>query len=270
MKYTSNKKLHIMERDNSPAKYCVTGDYYQIDPNLLKFNEWKDKCLELDPDVDFTYWEFDIRFSKDLKDKFKEADEYFEQKKYIITNRRIVHVFNNDPYYHASGFHTKPQNVIEFLKGLYVPDSVQFFKGHWGPSAYALKNDTNKVKSFLNIQDGKYLKIQTSYFTESVSVITDLDYVYSDNIDLFDQEVILNESYLAPLQDKYLLVEKFLYTYNPNVIALGNSVRDYDGVQSISLDEEQIPLILKNTEFIEKEVGCHYLLEGNDLTLILI
>lgn len=105
--------------------------------------------------------------------------------------------------------------------------------------------------------------------TESVSMIENVTYVYSDNIDLFNQEVTLNESYLAPLQDKYLLIEKFLFTYNPNVVALGNSVRDYSGIQSISLDEEQIPTILKNFKFVEEEVGCHYLLDGNDLTLIL-
>lgn len=39
MKYTTEKKMYIMERDNSPAKYCVTGDYTQIDPNLLNFQE---------------------------------------------------------------------------------------------------------------------------------------------------------------------------------------------------------------------------------------
>jgi hypothetical protein len=39
MKYTTKKKMHIAERDNSPAKYCITGDYYQIDPNLLNFPE---------------------------------------------------------------------------------------------------------------------------------------------------------------------------------------------------------------------------------------
>ncbi len=39
MKYTTGKKIHILERDNSPSKYCVTGDYEQIDPNKLSFNE---------------------------------------------------------------------------------------------------------------------------------------------------------------------------------------------------------------------------------------
>jgi hypothetical protein len=182
----------------------------------------------------------------------------------------MVHVFNNDPYYHASGFHTKPKNVTEFLKGLYGPDEIKFFKSRWSPSTYALKNNTNKNKSFLNIQDHKYLKIQTSYLSESLDLIEDLSYIYSDNINLFEQDVTLNESYLAPLQDKYLLVEKFLYTYNPDVIALGNSVNDCDGIKSISLDEEQVPIILEHAEFIKTEVGCHYLIEGNDLTLILI
>lgn len=268
MKYTTNKKMHILERDNSPSKYCITGDYAQIDPNKLNFNEWKDKALALDPEVDMTYWEFDIKFSKELEDKYLAADEYFIQKKYIITNRRVVHVFNNDPYYHASGFHTKPTNVIEFLKGLYIPDSVRFMKGS-GPTTYELKNKENKIKSFLNIQDQKYLKIQTSYLNEGFALIESLNYVYCDNIDAFDK-VILSESYLQPLQDKYLLIEKFLYTYNPNVIALGNSFGyPSHSMISLSLDEEQIPTILKNTKFIEEEVGCHYLIDGNNLTLVL-
>jgi hypothetical protein len=181
----------------------------------------------------------------------------------------MVHVFNNDKYYHASGFHTKPTNVIEFLKGLFVPDSVRFLPGP-GPVAYELKNKTNKIKSFINIQDRKYLKIQTSYLNESVSLIEDLDYVFSNNIDSFLKQNVLNEAYLTPLQEKYLLVEKFLYTYNPNVIALGNSF-DHTSqcVKSLSLDEEQISVILEHSEFIEEEVGCNYFIDGYNLTLII-
>jgi hypothetical protein len=39
MKYTSGKKMHIIERDNSPSKYCVSGEYSHIDPNKIKFQE---------------------------------------------------------------------------------------------------------------------------------------------------------------------------------------------------------------------------------------
>jgi hypothetical protein len=211
---------------------------------------------------------FDIEISKDLKNRYKEADKFFTQNKYIITNRRIVHVFNNDPYYHASGFHKKPQNVVEMLKGLFMPDDISFSKGK-GPSFYKLTNNENKIKSFLNVQDNKYLKIQTSYFSESINIIEDMEYVFSNNIESFGN--IINESKqdLDQLQDKYLLLEKLLYTYNPEAIALGNSVMDYKGIDSLSLDEEQIPIVLKNTEFIEEELNCNYMIEGFNLTLAL-
>ena len=101
----------------------------------------------MDPEVDFTYWVFDINISKDLKNRYKDVDEFFTQNKYIITNRRIVHVFNNDPYYHASGFHKNPKNIVEVLKGIFMPDEITFSKGR-GPVFYGLKNNDNKVKKF--------------------------------------------------------------------------------------------------------------------------
>jgi len=154
------------------------------------------------------------------------------------------------------------------LKGLFMPNTIKFSKGK-GPSSYGLKNMENKIKSFLNIQNNKYLKIQTSYLSESMSLIENLDYVYSNDMDQFDTEITLNEEYLAPLQEKYLLIEKFLYTYNPNIITLGNSVEEYDGIFSLSLNEEQLSIILKNTDFIENEMDCNYLIENNNLTLML-
>lgn len=266
MKYTTGKKMYIYEKDNSPSRYCISGEYSQIDPNKINFQDWKEKSLKMDPEVDFTYWVFDINISKDLKNRYKDVDEFFTQNKYIITNRRIVHVFNNDPYYHASGFHKNPKNIVEVLKGIFMPDEITFSKGR-GPVFYGLKNNDNKVKSFINIQDDKFLKIQTSYFSESISIIESLEYVFSDNIEMFSHVINESEQYLAPLQEKYLLIEKLLYTYNPNVIALGNSVMDYSGIKYLSLDEEQVLLVIDNAKFIEEDLGCNYLIENNDLIL---
>jgi hypothetical protein len=218
----------------------------------------------MDPEVDFTYWVFDIDISKTLTNRFKEVDSLFTQKKYIITNRRIVHVFNSDPHYHASGFHKEPEDIVEVLKSLFMPDEIQFLKNR-GPVFYKLKNNENKVKSFLNIQNNKYLKIQTSYLSESIGIIEDLAYVFSDDVQSFGNTINESEEYIMALQDKYLLIDKLLYTYNPNV-NFGSP--DYH-TGSLSLNEEQIPIILKNTEFIENELGCHYLLENDKLTLVL-
>jgi len=38
-KYTTNKKLFIKERDNSPSKYCISGEYNEIDPKKISFHD---------------------------------------------------------------------------------------------------------------------------------------------------------------------------------------------------------------------------------------
>ncbi len=221
----------------------------------------------MDPDVDFTYWEFDIKFSKDLIDKYEKADYKFTQRKYIITNRRIVHVFNNDKYYHASGFHNNPTNVVEFLKGLFIPDSVRFMPGP-GPVTYGLNNKANKIKSFLNIQDQKYLKIQTSYLSESLEVIEDLSYIFSNNLNIIETEHSLNESNLKAIQEDYMFIEKLLYIYNPNnMVDLTNRDSENSYVKSLSLSEEQVSIILKNSKFIEEELNCYYVVEDNEFKI---
>jgi hypothetical protein len=100
-------------------------------------------------------------------------------------------------------------------------------------------------------------------------LIEDLAYVYSDDIDAYEQG-IFNESYLKPLQGKYALVEKFLYTYDPNNAVSVNTIGNKNIIGSISINEEHLNVLSNNASFIQKEVGCHYIVEDNTLILVLI
>lgn len=205
-------------------------------------------------------------FPVETKEKYKKANKDFKKSKYIVTNRRIVHIFNSKPMFHKSGFHNSPKHYIDVFKAIYKPTWVKFLdKGYGRHDAYVLKNRKNKVKSFVSTLDNKkYLKIQTAYIEESISAILDIDELYSNNIMLFENDLVLNESNIANLQEAYTIIKKMLFTYNPEETYL-NINREIN--EGILLNEEQISIVVNNLDFINEELGYYYLLDGDTLEL---
>lgn len=262
--FKTKKYLDIEDTDRSESNYCISGRYYKVDPDKISFEEWVEKSLKFNPEVDFTYWEFDVDIGGSLKNLFMRKNKEFTQKKYIITNRRIVHVFDNGKQFHRS-IHTRPESIMDFLLGIYKPTYMMYFpKSENTPDAYMIRNNENKTKSYLNVHDKKLMKIQTSFLNEGYLFIEDLGEVYSSDIELFLEEVILNEEEDKELQEKYSLLNKLLYTYDPKIDDI-----DESNSGELILESYQIGIILNNIDFIKEELSCDYFLEDNILKLLL-
>lgn len=257
--YKTKKYLDIDDVDRSESNYATSGRYYLVDPKKIEFNEWVKKSLEFDPEVDLTYWEFDRKIEGELANRLAKANNDFKQKKYIITNRRIVHVFDNSSKFHR-GIHTRPETIMDFILGIYRPNRVIYFpKTDNSPDAYMIRNNKNDVKSYLNVHDKNIMKIQTSFLNEDYDYIFNISEILTSDTD-FEVEKTLTESEDKLLESKYVEVGRWLYTLNPNVIVerVGNG---------IALEEDQLIHVIKNLESITEEFDCNYYLDDNVLTL---
>lgn len=257
----TKKYLDIEDVDRSESNYAISGRYYKVDPKEITFEDWVKKSLNFDQEVDFTYWEFDRKIEGDLANKLTRSNKDFKQKKYIITNRRVVHVFNNDQKFHRS-IHTRPDNLKDFIMGIYRPTRVKFFpKTDKSPDAYMIRNNMNDVKSYLNVHDKKIMKIQTSFLNEEFDYIFDIREIITSDISLFDfDQSSLNEAEDNVLNDKYKLLGKWIYTVDPNL----EVERINEG---ILLQDRQLDFILNNIELIKEEFNCEYYIDNNIITL---
>lgn len=263
MSYITKKYLDIEDVDRTESNYCVSGRYYLIDSKKISFEDWVKKSLDFDEDVDFTYWEFDKKIEGELANRFIKSNRNFKQKKYIITNRRVVHAFDNSQKFHRS-FHTKPESIADFIMGIYRPTRIRHFpKDDTGTEAYMIRNAFNKIKSYLNVHDKKIMKIQTSFLNEEYEYILNIDEIFTSNISMFDETRTLNESENKLLEEKYVLLGRWLYTLNPNMVV-------ERGSKGIILEGDQLIFVINNADLLKEEFGCDYYLEENIISLDLI
>lgn len=217
-----SKSLSINQITNILEKLNLINDYYKID--LLKFKEVYSKCnketqdkLVLNIDVEYLIELFmdnlitfskmyeNINFLKDVNDFIYKAT-----KKEILEN--VVFSMNNELF-------KKILNEMHFF------NLVQIYK--------IIKEDSNKLKIFINSIQSSYLNLLVSYFDQSTIKLVSNHINYIIKLEHVGRLFILNESELNNITLSKLQIIMLLGSSYENIVINSILIYEIDFLRSI-------------------------------------